>query len=347
MQATLTNVNNSDLFNANDKVKFFEEMVNSGALSLETVPSYYRLFKDKNDYKIRYYEEKFGKDINLFTFEEMENVLKGFQAKNRNTVESYARIISSYLNWSVRTGRGIGYNVLADLKPNDFKKYLVAEESYFTYEELLDYEEACKNSQDAVILRLLFNGFGGKEMSEIRNLKMTDVDKERKTLYLVETLKADEDGNILEFIDRTKPIDDYTFELIKEAYGETTYMKKNGDAETGARGEVRPYTDLVQNSYVLRPSLTKTENGEKPMAKFVIHRRLNMLKKHFGIPQLTAKFIQRSGMLYYAKDLVDYESEEVSINVLKMVASQFKTGSYHNLKGIVTMENIKRTYPQQ
>lgn len=339
MIATLTNVKNNELFNAEDKVKFLEDMVNSKVISVQTARSYYRIFGIIFDN-----EDELGRDINTFNFEEMEKVMIDFKAKNRNTVESYARIISSYLNWSMREGKGIGYNVLADLRPDDFKAYMANQESYFTEDELLTYEEQCENAQDAIILRLLFNGFGGREMSELRNLKRSDVDVKNNIVHLVETLKTDEQGNIIEFTDRREPVDKYTMELIVSAMNEDTYMKKNGKAEQTSDGRVRPYTDLVKNDYVIRASITKSDEKNIPVDKFVIHRRLKMLKNHFGIDSLTAKYIQRSGMIHYANQII--QDDEITINNLKMVAKRFNIPSYHNLKGIVTIENIRETYPK-
>jgi len=286
-------------------------------------------------------EEDKRKDINAFTLEELEEILFDFQANNRNTIESYARIISSYLNWSVQRGYS-KKNPLADLRPDDFEKYLTNEEEYLPERKIRRYEGDCVNAQDAVILRLLFIGVGGKQMSEIRNLKKKDVDKTNKRLRLVNSLKEDDMGMPIKESIRYLDIDDRTLNLIEKAIGQTTYTKKNGEMEENKH--MRSFTDLVSNDYVIRASITKTDECNAPVDKFVIYRRLQVLAETLGIDGLTAKYIQRSGMMYYANQMIEGE-QELALDDLKIIADRFNMKSYHNLKGFLNVENVRRTYP--
>src|SRR4051812_40238882 len=70
------------------------------------------------------FEEALGKDISQFTFEELEKVMYGFESGHKNTVETYIRIISAYLNWCVEQGT-IEKNPLSELTSDDFVKYVV------------------------------------------------------------------------------------------------------------------------------------------------------------------------------------------------------------------------------
>ncbi|WP_342602818.1 hypothetical protein [Peribacillus sp. FSL E2-0159] len=108
------------------------------------------------------------------------------------------------------------------------------------------------------------------------------------------------------------------------------------------RDNIRPYTDLVENDYVVRASITKaSENWSKSVDKYVIYIRIDTISKSIGI-DLKAKFIQRSGMIYQAKNLI--KEDELSLNDLKIVADRFYITSYYNLKGYVTLQNIRQTY---
>lgn len=335
----MTNDKNNSLFNTKVKIDYLSDMIKSGAISEETSKSYSRIFGVTFSS-----EEALEKDLNQFTLEEMETILYNFKANNRNTVESYARIISSYLNWSVINEQS-GTNVLADLKPTDFEKYLTFEETYFTNKQLRRWEDSCVNFQDAVILRLLFNGVSGKQMSEIRNLKKSDVDLENKRLRLVNTLKADKNGFPIKFTERWIDVDERTLELVRGAIEKKTYQKKNGDVAQTEYNNVRPYTDLVNNDYVVRASITKTDNWNTPVDRFVIYRRIQMLSEIFSVEDLTAKFIQRSGMIFHANELM--KGEKLSLDDIKIVADRFNLKSYHNLKGFLTVENIEKTYPKK
>ncbi|UUV46576.1 site-specific tyrosine recombinase [Bacillus phage vB_BanS-Thrax3] len=328
------NTNDNSIFDKDGlKETFLLEAVNEN-----TVFSYKRIFKYTSKH-----EFALDKDIRLFTFSELETVLFNFKSNNRNTVETYARIISSYLNWCVKHGK-IKENVLASLKPKDFEKYLTNEEVYITEKTLRRYEDRCVNPQDSVILRLSFVGVGGKQMSEIRNLRISDVDFENKRLHLLNTLKEDKNGLPVKFTERFLDVDDRTLELIKNAYEQKIYLKKNGDMI--AQDNIKKTNDLVNSHYIVRASITKTHKSiNAPVDKFVVYRRMKNIAEALQFDKLTAKYIQRSGMMYYANELIKGENE-LSLDDIKIVADRFNMKSYHNLKGFLDLEHIRQTYPQ-
>lgn len=332
VMTTMTSEKNYSLFKEERKEKFLE------GIKEGTRVSYERIFKVTEPF-----EKALDKDLAEFTLEEMETVLHSFKANNRNTIESYGRIISSYLNWCVENNL-IKENILKAFRPDDFERYLKDEEAYIPYNKLARHEDRCQNPQDAVIIRLLFEGVGGKQLSEIRNLKEKDVDEKTNMLHLVNTLKAKKDGTPEEFTERWIHVEDRTIKVIKEAIDQKTYVKRNGFMVE--RDNVRKHTDLIDNEYVVRPSLTKTgTNWNTPVDKFVIYRRMQVLTETLGV-DMTAKFIQRSGMVYQAHTMIEDE-EELSLNKLKMIADKFNMTSYHNLKGFLTVENVRKTYPLQ
>jgi site-specific recombinase XerD len=319
------------IFNEPLKKSFLADEIREGSRQ-----SYERIFRITEKY-----EKKRNKDLNEFTLEELEEILYSFKANNRNTMESYGRIISSYLNWCVRNGL-IKENILSDFTPESFEKYITNEETYISANELRRLEDNCANFQDAVILRLLFIGAGGRELSEIRNLKKNDMVFNK--LRLVNTLKYGENGLPEKYTERFIDIDERTEYLINGAINQKQYMKRNGQMEE--RDNIRDYNDLVENDYVVRSSITKTENWTAPVDKFVVYRRIQIISETLGV-ELTAKFIQRSGMIYKANQLLGGKDVEPSLDDLKMVANQFNMKSHHNLKGFLTLENIRKVYPKE
>lgn len=344
MATIMANTNNNALNNTNEekslyakstKEKFFYDMIHTGAISEDTARNYERILKETAKY-----ERVSKRDLNKFGLKQIEKILYDFKANNLNTIEAYARIISSYLNWSVKQGLSTK-NPLEKFKPNDFMKYLTNEEVYFTSKQLERYEDNCENYQDSVILRLLYVGVGGKQMSEIRNLTKKDIDWENKTLRLTNSLKEDENGFPVKKSIRYLEVDDRTLELIDGALKQTIYKKKNGQMKDNPH--VRDYADLVHNDYVVRASITSTDASNKPADKFVIYRRIDVIAEAFKIEKLTAKFIQRSGMMYQANKLIG--DGELTLDDLKIVAEIYGLKSYHNLKGVLSLENIRKTYP--
>jgi hypothetical protein len=141
---------------------------------------------------------------------------------------------------------------------------------------------------------------------------------------------------------RVLEVEQRTIDLIEGAIKQMEYRKSNGDMEPTPFNNVRDYTDLVDNEYVVRASITKTENFHSPVDKFVIYRRIETIAKSLGIEDLTAKFIQRSGMVHQASKLM--KDGELSLDDLKLVADRFNMKSYHNLKGFLTANNVSKVY---
>jgi integrase len=333
---TNTNKKNNYLFRPELKSAFLEE----GDFSQGTIKNYIRIFS-----KVSEYEKELDKDISQFSFEELEKILYGFEANNRHTVETYGRVISSYLHWCVQ--KGIAQeNQLEKIKSNDFDRYIKAKETYITEKQLRRYEDLCANYQDAVILRLLYIGVGGKQHSEISNLKVTDVDWDRKQLRLVNSLQVDDRGRPKKSTERFIPVDNRTLNLIKGAIEQKSYIKRNGFMTIPEKDNVREYTDLIQNDYVVRASATKNSDPLAPVDKFVIHRRLTVLAETLDIDYLKPKYLQRSGMIYLAHSLIGRD-EEVTLDDLKIIADRFNIKSYHNLKAIITTKTVRETYPEE
>lgn len=325
-----------ELYNADTKERFLVEMMDNGNISEQSAVNYRRLFLSISDAEL-----KLDKDVNLFTFEELEDVLISFNVATRNTAESYGRIISSYLNWSVKEGL-CEENKLKKLKPDDFVAYINKDQEYISYKQLMQIEDMCVNYQDSVIIRLLFLGVGGKRVSEIRNLKKSDIDFYGKRLKLTESLKEDKEGYPIRSTERYMNVDDRTLAMLQKAINEKTYQKKNGDMDF--RDNIRPYTDLMDNEYVFRPSVTRTEKSRAVVNKHVLYRRVQTIADFLGSHErFTPKYIQQCGQIYYANQII--QNDTVTLDDLKMVADQFNINSYHNFKGLLTIENIRAVYP--
>lgn len=335
MNSKSTNEINNFIFNGEQKRKFLLDSIQRNVISEKSSNNYIRIFINT-----KRYEEKNNKDICEFSLKELEAVMYGFNSNNLNTVESYARIISSYLNWCVNEGL-INENHLASLSTLDFRKYLTQKEVYFTDKHLRRYEDSCVNYQDAVILRLLFSGAGGKQFSELSNLSKHDIYWDENEINLKNVFTYDENGLPLKYTERKLKVDDRMLFLIEKALGEKIYYKSNGDMAEASN--IRPYTDLIDNDYVIRPSITRTDDSNVPVNQHVIYRRIKTISDALGIEELTAKYIQRSGMIYFGNSLIkDYD--KLSLDDLKIIANRFNTNSYYNLRGYITTEVIRETY---
>jgi hypothetical protein len=132
--------------------------------------------------------------------------------------------------------------------------------------------------------------------------------------------------------------------LIDEALSDSTYYKRNGMMDD-APSNVRTFTDLVDNDFVIRSSITKTDSINQPVDKFVIYRRVSLLGELLTIPNFNAKNIVRSGMIYMGYELLK-ESGKLGKEEYKEIAERFKINTMPALKEIVNEETIKELYEQ-
>lgn len=285
-------------------------------------------------YKSKSTEELLKKDLYEFSIDEIEDVLFNMNPLTKRAAETNARFISSYIDWAISKGL-VNSNINPMLtKGNDwFEKFVDKNRKiYFSEQELNEMIEELVNASDAVILRLLFEGAGGEGLSELLNLTKNHI-------------KFD---NVLVLEDDKKGIRELKFSeecmrLIKQALKEKEYQLKNG---TGQRNNV---LKLVENDYVIRPVQRRSTTIDRA-DKHLIYRRIATIKEYFGLKYLTAKNIQRSGMIKMAKDLF-LRDRELKSKQLYEISERFgigKIGSeYYNisiLKEFINRENIKKLY---
>ena len=279
-------------------------------------------------------EEQLEKDLYDFNLNEIEYVLYDLAPTTATSSEVNGRIITSYISWAIEQGlRSNNINPLKLVSSDYFKKFVDPSiVTFLSEKELIQIEEGCVNAQDAAIFRLLFEGVGGKNYSELRNLKRQDIDVDNRIMKL-----TDEDGETREL-----QVEQRTIDLVLKADKEEVYYKKNGEVDD-VSGRIRQYTDLVKNEYVFRPSITKVNNPSMPIEGSVIYRRVSSIRDFFDIPYLTPKNVAKSGMLKMAKDFVELEGELKRHHYIA-IAKRFKVNNWYSIKKYITVENINRVY---
>jgi integrase len=273
------------------------------------------------------------KDLYDFSKEEISLVLADMNPSTASSSESNGRMITAYINWCINQGYRKSINPLSAVSPEWFGQFVDKNiQLYFSEDTLNTYESYCQNAQDALCMRLLFEGVNGKQVSEIRNLKKDDVDFKNKILKL-----TDFDGSIR----KIEVFSDKTLELIEEALEVKTYIKRNGLMIE--HENVREFTDLTENDYVLRSSITATKTLEKPVDKAVVYRRINMIEDTLGIPYLNGKNIQRSGMIYMGKIIYEREGKLEKEQYLQ-IAERFQISKWFVIKNFCNLESIRELY---
>lgn len=304
------------IFNVETKEEFLKAFDVEG-----TRKNYLRIFT-----KTEPIEEKLGKDLYEFNEKELNKLLRAFDSKNRATLESYGRYVSSYLNWAVEKEL-TDVNLLEKLKPNDFLQFVVNEEKYLTERYLTRLESQMENYQDAVISRLIFEGVGGKGFSELLNLKEEDVDFDKNILHLVEDTNKGK-------VERDLKVSTHTIEIIKGALNQKKYAKRNGNSV--GRGS---FLELKDNGYIIKTAVTNAETDEATGID-TIYRRLRVIEQDLGLDSFKAKFIQRSGILNMASKIAK-KGVRVDSDILKQIAKRYKINTIHTMRSYLTEENLK------
>ncbi|MFF2532354.1 hypothetical protein ACFVS2_25930 [Brevibacillus sp. NPDC058079] len=169
----------------------------------------------------------------------------------------------------------------------------------------------CTNGQDAVIISLLFfEGAYGEDATELRNLKMSDVNYSKNEITL--TNERDEK--------RTVNVSNQSLALIKRALEETEYIKRNGIPNE--RGMEK--TALISTDYVIRPAKTKVSVAG-PVNSHIIYGRLMMLGDPdiLNIPHLKIQNLRQSGMLHMAREIYERDGDFSTKEQIEEICKKF------------------------
>jgi integrase len=311
------------MFNKSIKEKFLNMYTNEDSKS-----AYARILN-----KSEPTEKALNKDLYDFTKEEIEDFLTDLAPLTIAISRSNGSVVASYIDWCINSGyKKSTINPLKMMDYEWFDKFVdKSVQIYFTEREITDIEQSCHNAQDAVIIRLYFEGVSGKDSCEIRFLHKNDVDFNNNVLRL---------RNEYGVISREITVEEKTIKLIREALGQKTYYKRNGQMEVHEK--VKEYTDLVDNGYVLRNSITKTANYNGEVQSSVIYRRLKTISETSGIPFFTGKNILRSGVIYHAKDLL--HDGHFDYDKFAPIAKRYGINNIYSIKSYCNEEIVNDLY---
>ncbi|WJJ55357.1 hypothetical protein QB910_000113 [Dabrowskivirus KKP3916] len=298
-----------------------------------TANSYKRIFDHSYEKECEY-----GRDLADFTIPQIRELLSDLEPRTTESARTSGSIISAYLNWAVEKGirKESSSNPLLTVSKDWFDEFVTIEphKLYLTNKDLRVIEARLNNAQDLVVVRLLWEGCSGSKLSEITNLKKSDVKWDEKKLVL-----TDEKGN-----KRDLHVSDECLEYIDDAIKQKLYRKKNDQANLPKN--LLPYNKLVQNEYVVRSSLTHTVRENEPVDKYVIYRRIELIRDLIGYDYLSVKNVQRSGMIYYAKCLMEQNNmSRITNDLLSLVAERFKVNNIYRMKEYINEDIIRQMYP--
>lgn len=311
-------------YNIENKSKFLHKYPDN------TQHSYSRTFE-----KSKKYEELYNKDLSEFNLEQIDNVLHELEPLTESASHVNGRIITAYIDWCIdNNNASVENNELKEKPMSYFKRFVDEEvELYFTKTTIDKIVDDCNNSQDAVIIKLLFEGVQGNALAEIRNMKKEHVYDAIGNNNIIKLY--DEDCSVREL-----QLEERTISLIVEAMEQLEYLKKNGEIEDESIGLI---TNLVDNDYVIRTSITRTDSKNRPVDKMVIYRRIKIINDLFGYKYLTAKNIVRSGIIYKGS-LKLINNNDLNKDDYIEICKDYNINNWYPVKKYCNKNIIKKLY---
>lgn len=288
-------------------------------------------------------EHLYGIDLFEFNLKQIGDVLKSMNPSSLASVKSTVSVIKAYIDWAIHR-RSNNINPL-DITDVTWEKQFVdtTKKLLFNYDEIWGgVIKNCKNAQDSLIVALLFEGVGGREVFELRNLNIRDVNFEEGVLNL-----TNEKGE-----QRQIKVSSETLSLIRDAEIQTEYYKRNGEISPNSRNR-KETSQLIETGYLIKPAKTKVVHVEQ-VNTHVIYGRLSTLSEIFNIPNFSVKNIQRSGMLYMAKRILDrdgyFSNKEQYLEiceqfgVAKIDNNGYESYNWFGMKNFINLDNIQQLY---
>jgi integrase len=292
-------------------------------------------------YKAKDIEEIYAKDLYEFDIEEIKNVLHNTNPLNRMIAKTNGLMISNYISWAIEKGlKKSNLNPLADKSVEWYEQFVdKSKKIFWSDEEIRNIIKKCVNAQDQVIIQLIFfEGVSGYALSELCNLHYYDVDWNNNIVRL----KDDRYG------ERKIKMSDESIRIIKSAYQEEEYQKTNGHSDAK-----NPIAKLIPSDYILKNIQSRRTKNHHGVDKHTIYRRLSTIGEYFNYPYFNAKNIQKSGMIYMAKELYlrdgKLEKEQLyevaeRFGVRKQKINGYEFYNTTLLKEFINAENIKDLY---
>lgn len=235
--------------------------------------SLYGLFR-----KIESYEEDLAKDVSEFTRDEALAMYSGLKSRSVYTLMNNNTILKAYCAW-LQHHHGLNSDVYEQITIDDLKPCVDKNASkLLSKEEIIEIEDQLLNVTDAAILQCLFEGIAGPSMRDITELNESMLDKENDRLIFP-------DGRIFNISYR---LCDLLYEAFQEeeyiCYGETLIVKK-------LQGRGKLFKD--------RDNAHAADSDDKRFR--AVYRKIQVIRNHIGIKELTMKGIAASGFLYYLR----------------------------------------------
>lgn len=318
-------------FNNDAKLLFLSKFKND-----DTKEVYSRIFKKSFNMEI---EE--NKDLYDFNENEIENFIKNeLKPKTKESARTYCNVLSSYIQWAIDNGMSKTLTNPIRRKQEYFYNFVQENKLYMSADEKEDILRLLVNRQDGFIIQGLWEGIQGNRVSELVNMKVTDINTENNSINL-----RNNKGEISRTLYN---VEDKTIEMAILANREEEYYKRNGEVDFSSN--VKEVASLPKSEYILKSSKTNNKGEGKKVSHYTVYNRLEMIKSLEEFEEyadvLTTKNIVRSGMIYWAKKLLQRDGE-LGRKQIEEICERFGMKYKWSLKDFLNEDMVKSLYPME
>lgn len=259
------------MYDSENKENFCESYLRSRVIQKTSLYGFFN--------KIEPYEEKLNKDVSEFTKEEALNMYRWIKSRSIYTLLNNNTILKSYYAWKkyyhgVNNESAYEKVTIEDLRPCVDKKA----SKLLSREEITEIEDQLFNFTDATIIECIFQGISGYSMRDITSLNNQMLDKENKCLIFP-------DGRIYDISERL-------CDLLEKAFDEDIYI---------CYGKTLRTKQLIGKGMLFkeRDNVHAADSDDRRFR--AVYRKIQVIREHVGIKELTMKGISAAGMLYYLR----------------------------------------------
>lgn len=254
------------------------------------------------------YEAEEQKSVYDMSFSELRTMISiKYKNTSLQTIVKNVSILRNYVYFCIDKNLVIhNENRFVAFTRNELKKYVskqALEYKYISREELESYKEKLENSQDKLLLELLYVGVRGRTvkdgtLEEIINLQVTKYSEDTKNnvLKLVKN-----NGNV-----RYIQVPESTMELVLETKEDPEYVGNNGEINPNIRGGVRKSVINPIGNYVFR---IPGKNKKALFTPELVNSRMQRIQEWCGNRFITVQTLYMSGMISMAKDILEEKGE--------------------------------------
>lgn len=227
--------------------------------------------------KTESFEEKRQKDCSQFDENEILDMYAKFNAKSVYVLLNYNTILKAYCAWRQYYHKENVTKIYNDITIDMLKPCVVPSSMIFlNREELTGIENQVYNWTDRAIIECLWEGISGPSMLDLVSINKDMIDTESKVLYFSD--------------DRQVQLTDRLYSLLLRAFDEKEYVCYSKNLMVvRLNGEGKLYKEL-DNAHA--------EDSNDKYFRWV-YRKLRNCRDHVGMPGLTMKNINASGMYHY------------------------------------------------